>query len=152
MKLADRKISEGFMFSQDLARVALIHKQRPDYLVGHLVGIGGKNEPGETPLETMIREFREETGVHHEDWTHVLSFSGDIGQPISVFRAVGDVDALQAVTDERVEVFRVASLPPEVYRTCKWAIPMCLDKRLLDGKRHISFPVRVELECRSASS
>jgi 8-oxo-dGTP pyrophosphatase MutT (NUDIX family) len=140
-----RHASEGFMFSHDLSRVVLIHKGRPDHLVGHLVGVGGKSEDGETAHDAMVREFREETGVHHDHWTHVLSFAGDLGQPIDVFRAVGDVDAVRTVTDEKIEIFSVASLPPEVYRTTKWAIPMCLDKRLLDGKRFISFPTQVVL-------
>ena len=32
-------------------------------------GVGGKIEPGELPLMSMIREFTEETGLTHFNWT-----------------------------------------------------------------------------------
>ena len=51
-----------FMFDER-DNVALIHKNRPDNLAGKLNGIGGKAEPGESMLETAIREVREEAAV-----------------------------------------------------------------------------------------
>jgi 8-oxo-dGTP diphosphatase len=53
----------GFMFSPDHQRVALIHKRQPTWQAGYLNGIGGKIELGETAAEAMVREFSEETGV-----------------------------------------------------------------------------------------
>lgn len=52
----------GIMFSEDEERVLAIWKNRPDWQAGKLNGIGGKIEDGETPIEAMRREFREETG------------------------------------------------------------------------------------------
>ncbi len=43
--------------------VYLIRKRRPEWQAGLLNGIGGKLEPGEYPIDAMVREFREEAGV-----------------------------------------------------------------------------------------
>ncbi len=62
----------GFMFSPDEKKVLLIWKNRPSWQAGKLNGIGGKVNPGETPLEAMEREFIEETGFvakHYVDLT-----------------------------------------------------------------------------------
>lgn len=50
----------GFCFSQDFSKVVLIKKVRPAWQNGRLNGVGGHIEEGETPLDAMIREFREE--------------------------------------------------------------------------------------------
>jgi 8-oxo-dGTP pyrophosphatase MutT (NUDIX family) len=51
----------GFLFSQDESKVLLVWKNRPAWQNGKLNGIGGKIEAGETPLQAMEREFKEET-------------------------------------------------------------------------------------------
>lgn len=66
----------GFLFSEDRSRVLLIRKRRPAWQAGKLNGVGGKIEPGETPLQAMRREFREEAGVDIADWQQVLRLSG----------------------------------------------------------------------------
>jgi 8-oxo-dGTP pyrophosphatase MutT (NUDIX family) len=52
----------GIMFSENEKKVLVIWKSRPAWQVDKLNGIGGKIEEGETPIEAMHREFREETG------------------------------------------------------------------------------------------
>jgi 8-oxo-dGTP pyrophosphatase MutT (NUDIX family) len=52
----------GFVFNRNLGRVLLVLKNRPAWQANKLNGIGGKIEVGETPLQAMEREFREETG------------------------------------------------------------------------------------------
>lgn len=52
----------GFAFD-DLHRVALILKDKPEWQKGKWNGIGGKVEGDELDVEAMVREFREETGV-----------------------------------------------------------------------------------------
>jgi 8-oxo-dGTP diphosphatase len=59
----------GFAFNE-LERVLLVEKKRPDWQKGLLNGIGGKIEPGETPAEAMDRECLEETGLRLK-WTEV---------------------------------------------------------------------------------
>lgn len=52
----------GFAFDST-CRVALVKKDRPEWMAGRWNGIGGKVEAGELPYDAMVREFREETGV-----------------------------------------------------------------------------------------
>jgi len=58
----------GFMFNQRMSSVILIRKQKPEWQAGMLNGVGGKVEKGEHERVAMIREFKEETGVHYENW------------------------------------------------------------------------------------
>lgn len=59
----------GFAFTQMLDKVLLVMKLRPEWQKGFLNGIGGKIEEGETSLEAMHRECREETGLSLS-WIH----------------------------------------------------------------------------------
>jgi 8-oxo-dGTP diphosphatase len=59
----------GFAFTKDREYVLVIKKLRPDWQKGLLNGIGGKIEPGETPIEAMKRECMEEAHVEL-DWIH----------------------------------------------------------------------------------
>lgn len=79
----------GFAFSKDRQYLVLIKKDRPEWQAGKLNGIGGKLEPrkdnkefNEDPIDAMIREFKEETGVSTEakDWDYFgkMSFKKDV--------------------------------------------------------------------------
>jgi len=57
----------GFLF-RPTGWVLLLEKARPEWQRGKLNGLGGKIEPGETPLEAMVREFSEESGAVVTDW------------------------------------------------------------------------------------
>lgn len=50
----------GFVFDEYLGRVALLKRLKEPFS-GHLNGIGGKVEAGETPKEAMQREWQEES-------------------------------------------------------------------------------------------
>jgi 8-oxo-dGTP diphosphatase len=95
----------GFVFSSDGRRVVLIEKRRPDWQAGKLNGIGGRAEPGETPIEAMIREFKEETGVDtvEADWSYLGVITGEDVQVV-LFKAFRDKLVLDVatMTDERV--------------------------------------------------
>lgn len=100
--------SLGFLFSPDLAKVALIRKASPAWQAGKLNGIGGKAEPGETSLDAMSREFREEAGLDIP--AGAWNLFGRLGSPdfeVHCYRAVGDVEACQTLTAETVEIFAV---------------------------------------------
>lgn len=51
----------GFAFYKN--NVILIKKTRPAFQLNLLNGVGGKIEYGETPHQSMVREFHEETGA-----------------------------------------------------------------------------------------
>ena len=54
-----------FLTSQ--GRVLLIRKAEGRLHEGEWIGLGGKLEPGEDPLSSAVREFREESGLILED-------------------------------------------------------------------------------------
>lgn len=58
----------GFCFSRYETSVVMVKKARPDWQAGKLNGVGGKVEPGETPVQAMVREFKEETGLKVSGW------------------------------------------------------------------------------------
>ena len=62
----------GFVFDTKLEQVLLLHKQKPDWQVGKLNGMGGKVEAGESRVKCMARECREETclDIPESAWTH----------------------------------------------------------------------------------
>jgi 8-oxo-dGTP diphosphatase len=134
-----RTYSCGFLFSADRRRVLLIRKRRPAWQAGKLNGLGGKIEPGETPLDCMRREFFEEAGVDIAGWQEVLTLSGgdDAGSGVAwrghFFRAFGDLDAPRAITDEQLERHDVLALPPDVIPNLRWMIPLMLDDEPLSG-------------------
>jgi 8-oxo-dGTP diphosphatase len=130
----------GFLFSRDRGRVLLIRKRRPAWQSGKLNGVGGKIEPGETALDAMRREFREEADIDLAEWQHVLTLSGpdDAGSGRAwaghFFRAFGDVEAARAITDEQLETHPTAALPRDTIPNLHWIIPLMLDDEPVAGR------------------
>ena len=96
--------------------VLLIRKNRPDWQAGKLNGVGGKIEPGEFPIEAMVREFQEETGHLEADWDYLLELQTHVG-PVHFFRllikdrGVFDEIALRGgTTDEAVGSYSIPEL------------------------------------------
>jgi 8-oxo-dGTP diphosphatase len=81
----------GLMFSVDKQNVLMVEKNRPDWQKGKLNGIGGKIEEGEKPVDAMVREFREETGIntHWTDW-EIFSIVGNNTKKVTYFKAFSD--------------------------------------------------------------
>lgn len=66
----------GFLFSDDMEKVLLIHKRHgPQCVVGLWNGVGGGIEIGESPYQAMVREFEEEAGVktREHDWRRLTT-------------------------------------------------------------------------------
>ncbi|MCP3924893.1 MAG: NUDIX domain-containing protein [Desulfobacterales bacterium] len=64
MKDLENNFVVGFAFTEDKKQVLLVRKEKPPWQKGHLNGVGGKVKKGETPLEAMMREGHEETGLY----------------------------------------------------------------------------------------
>lgn len=99
----------GFYYDDSRSHVVLIRKQKPAWQKGRLNGVGGKIEQGETPLEAMRREFAEEAGKNVTDWEplatlHVPLIAPPRGGVVHFFRAFGDFNEIQSMTEERIAV------------------------------------------------
>jgi 8-oxo-dGTP diphosphatase len=121
----------GFLFEEG-RRVLLVEKRRPAWQAGLLNGVGGKVEGGETPLDAMVREFREEAGLHvpAEAWRHFATLAGDnrgFLYRVDFFVAHGRHDGFAPGTDEPVSAFDAAALPPNTVWNVRWLIPLALD-------------------------
>lgn len=56
IKIIKRQYVLGFLFNENLTKVVLVRKKRPEWQCGLLNGVGGKIEDGEPPLDAMVRE------------------------------------------------------------------------------------------------
>lgn len=127
----------GFAFDVHGIFVTLIRKNKPAWQKGLLNGVGGKIEIGETPVEAMSREFREETGliVAQDKWTPVTEMrfrtQGATGCGIFCFAAYLYPGAVPvSTTDEIVGVFTVQDVMrhPKIIPNLRWLVPMALRK------------------------
>lgn len=123
----------GFAFDEG-GRVALIHKERPGWQQGLFNGIGGKVEEGETPLDAMIREFDEETGVLIDSWQLYATLQYPKTE-IFFFKALVEpeyLDNLKTMTDELIYIFTLQEFnlkPHECVRNLSWLLPMAMYDR-----------------------
>lgn len=128
----------GFMFSENMDVVALVRKARPDWQAGKLNGIGGKIEPGETPIEAMRREFREETGVDREAWEPFVRLFREGVYEVFFFVAYSDkVYNAFTQTDEEI-VTRCALgtmdwIVKEGVPNLRWLVPLAADTCIAKG-------------------
>lgn len=143
----------GFVFSEDKRRVALIKKNRPEWQKGLLNGIGGHAEEGELPIDTMIREFMEETGcaTFPESWSRFATLYGKIGDgTFIVFCFTGSLQLsrLQSITDEGVEIIELQDVSTQrlnMVENAPWLIFLALD-HLIDGRPdfvNVHYPPRL---------
>lgn len=101
----------GFSCTRD--KVILIGKTRPAWQAGLLNGVGGKVEPGESSIDAMVREYREETGVETAEDTW-LPFGRISGKDFSVdlfVRRTQVADPVETLTDEAVYTISFDSVP-----------------------------------------
>lgn len=118
----------GFMFSPSGNRIVLLRKKKPEWMAGKLNGVGGKVEPNETPYEAMVREFKEETGVTHHDWTYAGAYHMTDAVAHIYFTNSMKWTLVHSTTDEPVDVYKVSELGnEELVPNLRWLIPYLLD-------------------------
>lgn len=123
----------GFLFRDSGRLVCLIKKERPEWQRGKLNGVGGHIEEGETPLEAMCREFREEAGVDIEGWREFFTLSGSWGE-VHFFMVHAEV-TIQSMTEERVGWCSVEHLHlHDVVPNLRWLVPLALDGVTGEGR------------------
>jgi len=122
----------GFLFTDDELEVLLIEKNRPEWQRGKHNAIGGRIEPGETPLEAQRREFKEEVGLEIYDWKLFVTLVGD-GFKVYFFYAHASLNVFgmaQCRTDEMVKRFLICeALEQPIVPNVSWLIPMALSMR-----------------------
>lgn len=85
--------------------VVLIRKTKPEWQAGKLNFVGGKVEDDETPLDCMVREFREETSVDipADDWKYVGQMSRPDVFEISMFAHTSNaINGVITTTEEQI--------------------------------------------------
>jgi 8-oxo-dGTP diphosphatase len=96
-----KKYVLGFYFLEGTFTVVLIRKTRPSWCRGKLNGLGGSIEPNETPVQAMVREFKEESGISTtiDQWSPWMVLAGD-NWVMDVFVGEGKVEGLIKECDE----------------------------------------------------
>ncbi len=120
----------GFLINDRSGMVALVRKLRPHWQAGKLNAIGGHIEEGETALEAMIREFREETGAEVTNWRPFAVLNLPNAKAcVHFFEARGHA-GISTKTDETVDWYEIREVirAPNVLPNLRWLLPLALDK------------------------
>lgn len=122
-----KKISIGFLFSNDRSKVLLMKRVFEEYDNQQLfTGIGGHVDEGEDSFEAMFREFIEEAGIVITDWELFAELMND-GMEIRFFRAFSDsIFQNKTLEDDTVIVCSIPFNLP-AHPNLKWLIPLALD-------------------------
>jgi 8-oxo-dGTP diphosphatase len=125
------------MFLHHAGRVLLIRKRR-GHGAGKINGPGGKPEPGETPLQCVIRETEEETGLHvHAPRLAAVFRFIDIHQPdwLGFIYRAGRWSGEPRVTAEAFpDWYPITALPfDEMWEDDRLWLPRVLSGDLLEG-------------------
>jgi 8-oxo-dGTP diphosphatase len=122
----------GFFFDDHAEKVALILKSKPEWQAGNFNAIGGKIEPGETPLDAMIRECEEEAGVTAE-WHYRFTYQMENEFAVHFFTTFSSeqMDLIQSMEEEEISFFNPMALPTNVVYNLRWIIPMLLDEEVV---------------------
>lgn len=131
----------GFLFNIDYSQVALIEKLKPKWQKGKINGIGGKIERGETSLNAMIREFKEETGFDFKDWKYFASLYD--GENFEVFIFCGHTTKILSNCISHIEEEKPFVCSMDWFNQCndlipnlKYLVPMAINKLQGVDKAH----------------
>jgi len=129
----------GFLFNFDKNRVILIRKLKPAWQFNRLNGVGGKVEPGETSLQAMYREFREEVFYPSKEepkWKQFATLDCK-DSIIDCFATVAEMTYVDSKTPEKVEIVDVEKITPlrtkDLVENVPWMVSMAIDF-LEDGR------------------
>jgi len=142
----------GFLFNNEMTKVALVKKSKPEFLAGKLNAIGGKVNEGESYPIAMSREFSEETGVliREWNWTPRVVLRKPAFWEVMFFMCVDSTSLklVQTMEDEPIDVYDLATLNldyhnPKTTNNLRWLLPIMLDN-------DINGIVHVEEKCKLA--
>lgn len=125
----------AFMVNATKNQILLIKKKRPAFQAGKMNGIGGKIEGDETPVEAIIREVEEETGIKttEYEWANFGEMRLPDGGKVHLFKTFrDDLENALSMTDEEVVVMDIDYnvLKPLVMPNLIWLIDVAMDNTL----------------------
>ena len=116
----------GIVFDKDFNRVILLEKTRPEWQKGRLNCPGGHIEEGESSVECVSREFREECEIDipNEKWLHIGRITNNNNYYVDILAStVSNTTIPVTLTDEQVNWYNSKILPHNVLSNIKWLIP-----------------------------
>ena len=121
-----------------------MEKNRPTWQQGKLNGFGGGAE-GESAIECMMREAKEETGLTTTaaDWKQFATISSPDRQ-VHFFSLVyrGPESDIKTTTDEPVSWYDVRALPQNIVTNISWLVPLAAEKMQNDTLEVVSVTYR----------
>jgi 8-oxo-dGTP diphosphatase len=125
----------AFLFTHNVEKVWLIQKQKPEWQKGCLNGIGGKIEEDETPMQAVIRELKEESGldISAEQLIEVGEMKGinndSTGFNVTIFTGTTDktlrtmeVEKIDLYQTNRVKLVKHIGNVPMLIETCLYRL------------------------------
>lgn len=127
-----KRYTVGFVFDKGLQNVLLVHKTHPEWQKGKCNGVGGKVEEGETDVQCMAREMKEEAGlsIPEEKWREFAVIYVKPTDVEVVFFATeyeGSQDDAVSMTEEQVQWCASGALPPNMISNVAWLVPLAKD-------------------------
>lgn len=105
----------GIIYSN--THVLLIDKLRPEWQKGIYNGVGGMIKDGESSIDAMIRECKEECNLDIYEWYEYDTVSFDNGVNLTYFYSKIDdeyIKTFESLTDEKVVMFNLYKLPESI--------------------------------------
>ena len=126
-----KKYTVGFLFSLNGESVCLIKKTKPDWQKGFLNGVGGKVEEGESYINCIIREFKEEAGVEILNWIEAGKMVSNEWEVMVYFAFDDSINNVASLTEEEVDIYNVKELSKEkVLPNVPILIGLCLNREV----------------------
>lgn len=130
----------AFIFNEDLSKILLIEKNRPEWQKGFLNGIGGKCEPNEPPLQCINREVFEECGLNNIIFNKIGIIDG-IEYVVYVYNARISHKIFNVAiskTDEKISSYDIKNLESKnLLPSVKYLIPIAMQSYI--DPKFISF-------------
>lgn len=136
------KYVAGFLFNDSKDQVILVKKLKPEWQKNRFNGVGGKVEPSDRyPVEAMVREFHEETGVltPEDGWVSFCNYTWKDGTVYFYYFHDTDneyTDNIQTTTEEEIHQVELdklydsfANIYPHIYNL-NWLLPLAIDPSL----------------------